>query len=34
MLHNLFQVRSENDPYRQVEEDVSKLIEEMKPMGN
>lgn len=25
---------SENDPYRQIEEDVSKLIEEMKPVGN
>jgi hypothetical protein len=33
-VNNLFQAWSENDPYRQIEEDVSKLIEEMKPVGN
>jgi hypothetical protein len=34
MLHNLFQAWSENDPYRQIEKDISKLVEEIKPVEN
>jgi hypothetical protein len=34
MLHNLFQAWSENDPYQQIEEDITKLVEEIKPVGH